>query len=256
MAADRRPSDLTGVAREKPVRPYETPQFRNQAEFTIAVTFVVAGGARPQTALRRARRIAERLANTAARAAGVVDVRAVGGVSRKGEMNGPERVCFEVANSGRATNADPTKLDRYLDPDHHLALAALAEDRAAARARIRADQQRREAVGCANPWRTRVIDRPACVCVYCQPAVHLDARDPSGRRDDDVVPARCVCGRESTDARGPCARHRGHRLVLLDGDPPELERLAAIWPHDQPPDRSGPDGPDGPAGRDLPPPVR
>ena len=255
MVADPDPSDRSEVSRETPVRPYETPEFHNSVEYTIAVTFVVAGGARWGTAYRRARRIVERLANTAARAKGVVDVKAIAGASQKGEMTAPERVCFEAANAGRATNADPTKLDRYLDPDHQLALAALAQDNAAARARIRADQQRRAAVGCTNPWQNPAAELRSCACVYCQPAVHLDDLDPHWRTDD-AVPPRCACGRQYSAPRGACAGHREHRLVLLDRDPAELERLAALWPHHPSPERPGPDGRDGREEPGLPPPGR
>ena len=254
MAADRDQPERPASSREPVVRPYETNEFRNSVEFTVAITFVVAGGARWQTAYRRARKIVERLTNTAARAKGVVDVRAVAGASHKGEIATPERVCFEVANSGRATNAEPAKLDRYLDPDHHLALAALAQDHAAARARVRADQQRREAVGCHNPWQNRVVEGRACACVYCQPAVHLDDLELHRWSGPDAVP-RCACGREATVPVRSCVGHRDHGLVLLDGDPSELERLAAIWPHHHPPpDRPGPDGREGPTDPGLPPP--
>lgn len=255
MAADRDRPDRPTWFREPVVRPYETDEFRHAAEFTVTVTFVVAGGARRETAGRRARKLVERLANVAARAKGVVDVRAVAGASRKGEIAAPERVCFEAANTGRATNADPTKLDRYLDPDRHLALAALAQDHAAARARIEADRQRREAVGCANPWQNPTVGLDGCGCVYCQPAVHLDDLDPHVRSGRGDTP-RCACGREATVPVASCVGHRDHRLVLLDGDPPELERLAAIWSHHPPPNRPGPDGRHGPAGPGLEPPGR
>ena len=104
------------MSRERPL-PHETPQFQNAAEYVVAITYTVAGGARRRTAERRAERVAERLANAAARAADVVEVSAVTGpTSSDGTMLIPRRVHFAAANSGQATYGDPHKLDRYLDP--------------------------------------------------------------------------------------------------------------------------------------------
>lgn len=100
----------------------------------------------------------------------------------------------------------------------------------------------------------QLVHRRACLRLRVLPAGRPPRRRrPAGRPEDDVDAARCVCGGESAAARGPCALHRGHRLVLLDGDPLELEWLAAIWPGYQPPDRSGLDGRGGPRGPGLPP---
>ena len=253
MAADRNQFDRPASSREPVVRPYETREFRNSVESTVAITFVVAGGACWQTAYRRARRIAERLANTAARAKGVVEVRAVAGASRKGEITASERVCFDAANSGRAGSTEPPKLDRYLDSDHERGLVALAQDRTEARARIEADRQRRDAVGCANPWQNWSELARYCGCIYCQPSVHLAERD---HPRSSVEPSRCACGRGASEQTGRCAGHRHHQLVALDGDPGELDRLAALWASHPPPEHPRGDDLDGPRDPGLPPPPR
>jgi hypothetical protein len=212
--------------REGAVSPHEAREFTNSVEYTVQLTFVVAGGARWRTAHARARRIAGRLANTAARAKGVVDVRAVAGASHDGQLLAPERVCFEAANSGHGTGADPSKLDRYLDPDHERALASLADANAAVRVRRQADFDRRCAIGCSNPAGLGPgIARPCC-CAYCRPQEHLELRTetPEEAWPDGV---RCLCGRASTAPAFGCRPHCGQQLVVLDGDPPELTRLAA-----------------------------
>jgi hypothetical protein len=238
--------------REPAVSAHETREFRNSVEYTIQLTFVVAGGARWRTAHARARRIAERLANTAARAKGVVDVRAVAGASHDGEVCLPERVRFEAANSGQGTGAEPTKLDRYLDPDHERALASLADANRAARARRQADFDRRTTIGCANPTGLGPgIARP-CHCAYCLPREHLDAWTEA--RGVSVQGRRCLCGRPGGPVSFVCRPHRRQQLVVLDGDPPELARLAAQVARSLTADGTPP-----PPGRDdpgLPPPGR
>jgi len=128
----------------EPLLPHETPAFQNAAEYVVAITFTVAGGARARTADGRAEGVAERLANAAARAAGVVKVAAVTGpASGDGTMLVPRRVHFSAANTGHANTGDPHKLDRYLDPEHERALASLKAANAAYRARQEADRARR-----------------------------------------------------------------------------------------------------------------
>jgi hypothetical protein len=252
MAADT-PRDLSREsAREWAVSPHETREFTNAVEYTIQLTFVVTGGARWRTAHARARRIAERLANTAARAKGVVDVRAVAGASHDGQLLTPERVCFDAANSGHGAGVDPSKLDRYLDPDHERALASLAEANATARVRRQADFDRRCAIGCSNPAGLGPgLARP-CRCAYCRPDEHLEVRAETHKTW--VNGGRCPCGRPSAPPASGCRPHRGQQLIVLDGDPPELTRLAAHLARSHAPDRPQP-----PSGRDergLPPPGR
>jgi hypothetical protein len=234
MAAD----PTRDPARERAVSPHETREFTNAVEYTIQLTFVVAGGARWRTAHARARRLAERLANTAARAKGVVDVRAVAGASHDGQLLAPERVCFDAANSGHGTGADPSKLDRYLDPDHERALASLAEANATAWVRRQADFDRRCAIGCSNPAGLGPgLARP-CRCAYCRPQEHLELRTETP--DPWADGGRCLCGRASTPPALGCRPHRGQQLVVLDGDPPELTRLAARIARSHASDRTQP----------------
>jgi hypothetical protein len=246
MATDppRRPSrePVREPSRERAVSPYEVREFTNSVEYTIQLTFVVAGGARWRTAHARARKVAQRLANTAARAKGVVDVRAVAGASHDGELLTSERVCFDAANSGHGTGVDPTRLDRYLDPDHERALASLAEANATARVRRQADFDRRQAIGCANPAGLGPgLARP-CRCAYCRPAEHLEV---PAAYDAWVDGGRCLCGRDSTPPAFGCRPHDGQQLVVLDGDPLELARLAARIVRSRATDRTQP-----PPGRD------
>jgi hypothetical protein len=256
MAADpsRRPSrePVRESVREPSVSPHEAREFTNSVEYTMKLTFVVAGGARWRTAHARARKVAERLASTAARAKGVVDVRAVAGASHDGEVLTAERVCFDAANSGHSTGVDPTRLDRYLDPDHERALASLADANVTARVRRQADFERRQAIGCANPAGLGAgLARP-CRCAYCRPQEHLEGLAEAHEVSTDV--GRCQCGRPSIPPAFGCRPHRGQQLVVLDGDPPELTRLAARVARSHAPDRTQP-----PPGRDdpgLPPPGR
>lgn len=232
--------------------PHETPQFRNAAEYTVTITFRVEGGARWQTADRRARKIAERLTNHAARAAQVVEVSAVGGPSQDGKPFAPERIRFSAANSGAGSYGEPTKLGRYLDPEFERALASLAEVNAAARAVTEADQQRRQAIGCLNTYQSSSSSLPAarCLCVYCAPGEHEHAlRRAEAGQPDPLRSVRCICGRAVAAAGLRCARHIGVQLVVLDGDSERLRRLAQRQRPAEPPDpRRGVDGPE------LPPP--
>lgn len=251
MAADPTRDPARESGRESAVSPHEAREFANAVEYTLRLTFVVAGGARWQTAHARARQVAERLANTAARAKGVVDVRAVAGQSHDGEVLVAERVCFAAANSGHATGGDPTELDRYLDPDHERALASLADANAAARTRRQADFERRLAIGCANPAGLGPgVARP-CGCAYCRPAEHLEVQTTSRQPGQGV--GRCLCGRSGTPTAAGCSPHRGQQLVVLDRDPPELARLAALIARSRAPDRTQPPERGGP---DLSPPGR
>lgn len=214
------------------LQPHETPAFQNAVRYAVVVTFTVADGARRRTAERRARKVAERLANAAARAAGVVEVTAVAGVATEDESGAriltPERVRFAAANSGQGTYGEPGKLDRYLDPEHERALVSLRAANEAYRTRQRADRERRAAVGCANQHRVGLPgDRCPCECVYCRPQDHLAARELAAEGAHWWAELRCVCGSRAS-AGVPCLRHRGVRVVALAGDPAALCELAAL----------------------------
>ena len=130
---------------------HEHPRFVNSATYAVVVNVTVAGGARRRTAYRRAEKIAERLADTAARAADVVAVSAVTGpVGTDGEIICPTTVAFSRANTGAGRPGDEGKLTRYLDPDHERARASLVAADARYRAEQRADRERRRVVGCPN----------------------------------------------------------------------------------------------------------
>ncbi len=133
------------------VQPYQTPEFQNSAEFTIVVTFVVAGGARPGTAAQRAARIFERIANHAARLTDVVALSATAGHSSEGQMSWPQRVRFAAANVETRVSGGLGKLSSYVHPDRQQAKVALAAANTAARARRDADQRRRASAGCTTP---------------------------------------------------------------------------------------------------------
>jgi hypothetical protein len=90
-----------------------------------------------------------------------------------------------------------------------------------------------------------------CRCAY-RPQVHLEVRAEGFEAWADG--GRCLCGRASTPPAFGCRPHRGQQLVVLDGDPPELTRLAARVPRSHATDPAQP-----PPGRDdpgLPPPGR
>ena len=231
--------------------PHEQPEFTNSAEYTLSITFRVAGGARPGTAHDRARRIAERLTDATARAAGVVEVSAVGGESHEGRPLVQERIRFPLANSGSGTAADPTQLARYLDPDHERALESLAGASAARRRGAEADQARRRAVACLNTNRLEGLQPMRCLCVYCEPAAHEQALSrPGSTGPVPIGPVRCVCGRPVAVAGMRCSRHRDIRPVAIEGDGAVLTRLVQRLQADRPPPGRRPDGPD------LPPPGR
>jgi hypothetical protein len=203
--------------------PHETPQFRNSATYTITLTYTVPGGSRVETAQRRAKRVAEQIANAASRLRTVVDVRAVAGpAGANGELLWPTPVRFSAANTGESRLDDADKLPRYLDPDYERALNSLADAHTRARVRRDADRDRRRAIGCANAFRGITTADRFCECVYCQPAAH-----------HEVVLALvneagwCLCGRVVTTAYQRCPDHRGAQLVVLDGDPIELTTLAS-----------------------------
>jgi hypothetical protein len=118
------------------------------------------------------------------------------------------------------------------------ALASLADANAAARARRQADFDRRQAIGCSNPAGLGPgLARP-CRCAYCRPQEHLELRaeTPDAWAEDG---GRCLCGRASAPPAFGCRPHRGQQLVVLDGDPPELARLAAVLARSTP-DRTQP----------------
>lgn len=225
--------------------PHETPEFYNSTEYTLTVTFRVAGGARWQTAHRRARRVAERLANAAARAAHVVEVTAVGGASSDGRALSPERVHFSNANSGHARAADPSRLDRYLDPEFDRAMQSLDEANEAARREGTTDRERRKAVSCMNTYRAAGTQRARCLCAYCEPARHERALERAAAgQPDPLVIARCVCGRPVATAGMRCDRHHDLEVVALDSDPSALKRLAMRLRVDPSPPDQRRDGPD------------
>lgn len=203
--------------------PYETPEFSNSAEFTVVITLAVAGGKRPFTVDRRARRIFERLANHAARCKDVLQVTAKGGPSCNGEISWSRPVAFTAANTS-PDSLQPDKAYRYLDPDYERALRALAAANRVAQARAQADRDRRRVVGCANASPS-LLDpgRRSCQCVYCQPEEHLlAARLPREASADGMVRARCLCGQPVPAPGQRCLAHRGAELQLLDGDPAPL----------------------------------
>ena len=211
--------------------PHETDEFRNSCEWTVAITFRVAGGARWQTAHTRAREIAARLAGDAARLANVVEVSAIGGASTDGTTDFPERICFPLANTGRGTYGDPDTLDRYRDPDYQRGLDSLATANVGARLLSDLDQQRRHAVDCRNADHTGLRPAYMCSCVYCLPAT------PSR---DGGSGGQCLCGQDTPGTR--CDRHTGVQVVVLDGDPEPLRRHAT--PRDAPGRSRGLDGPE------------
>ncbi len=77
---------------------HDSPRFRNAVEYTIAITVTLAGGGRYGTAARRADRLAERLANIAARCDDAVQVTAAAGPSHDGNATRPQQVRFAAAN--------------------------------------------------------------------------------------------------------------------------------------------------------------
>jgi hypothetical protein len=145
-------------------------------------------------------------------------------------MPWPQRVRFEAANTGRAGYADPSLLDRYLDPDHERALRSLAAADEAARTRRDADRDRRLAVSCRNA--TPGISSRYCGCVYCDTTAHTAPDEGTHWR---FAEPRCLCGTPVPAGGQRCRRHRDTHLVVLDDDPVDLQRLS---PSRQGPDRS------------------
>lgn len=206
--------------------PHETPEFQNSVEYTIQITVTVEGGARWQTAYRRAERIAERLANHATRAAHVVEVHGLAGPSRDGEPVRRDPIRFSAANAGRGTYGDPSKLDRYIDPDFERALDSLGEVNAKEGARRRADRERRLDLACRNAYRLDFGSPARCLCVYCRPADHEHALHVGSGDADFLFGHRCLCGASAPAPHATCRRHGDHQLVVLEGDPEALERVA------------------------------
>lgn len=205
---------------------YERPEFQNAVEYTVSITYCVAGGARHGTADRRASRVAERLANAAARAKDVVEVAATEGRSSQGEIVWAEPVAFGAANSGRATRSAPGKLTRYVDPEHERARLQLQEHNRVTRERREYDRARRQAVGCRARHHSVFQPRPQwCACVYCAPAEHLDAVRDDLRDGTGSGGRLCLCGAFLNSARR-CLAHCDVVLVVLDGDEPALVLLA------------------------------
>lgn len=203
---------------------HETQEFRNAVEYTVTVTFRVAGSARYDTGRRRAQRIAERIAASAVRMAGVVEATARGGQSTDGKASLTYPLRFEGANTGTAAVGDPGKLDRYLDHDRERALQNLAAVNRAYEDGRRRDRERRHALGCgeASPL-TR--GHHNCDCLYCRPQEHEHDIDALRRLGPSPYqPDRCPCGATVGSLGGRCDRHDRVQLVVLPGDPPALQR--------------------------------
>lgn len=207
------------------VAPHETAAFCHAVTYRVTITYTVAGGARRGTAERRARRVAARLADAAARAAGVVEVTARAGPARDdGGTSASRPVAFTAANIDPAPGPGRGLLLRYTDPDHERARRSLAAATAAQQQRQQADRQRREAAGCADPDRLR--GDVWCGCVYCQPGQHLHVLVEHERAGPcALIDYRCVCGQPVAAAGERCLAHRGVRIVALDGDDPALCEL-------------------------------
>ena len=126
------------------IKPHERPEFTEAATYTVAITITVEGGRALGTADRRAARVAERLANTAVRTPGVVEVTATAGPSQDGVVASPTTVHFSEANAGRRPLDGPEYLDRFVDPDHEIALRSLAHAKTAAQPPQSPDRQQRE----------------------------------------------------------------------------------------------------------------
>lgn len=208
-------------------QPHERAEFYNAVTYAVTVTVTVQGAKRHGTADGRARKVAERLANAAARIPGVVEVSATAGPTVNGEVTRPERVRFAQANSGQGTYAEPGKLDRYLDPEHERAVQSLCAENAAAEKRRQADRDRRRNTGCTNTYALGPTDWRYCACVYCQPDEHLLAAQAAEEdRPSPFCNHRCVCGTPVPAAGQRCLSHRRVEIVVLDADPDALQQLA------------------------------
>ena len=124
--------------------PHERPEFTEAATYTVAVTITVEGGRALGTADRRAMRVAERLANTAVRTPGVVEVTATAGPCQDGVVASTTPVHFSEANAGRRPLDGPEYLDRFVDPDREVALRSLAHTETAPRRPQSPDDQQQE----------------------------------------------------------------------------------------------------------------
>lgn len=215
------------MRRPRVPRPHEEPTFTNSVTYTVSITYTVRGGARHGTADRHALRIAEQLANAAARFAWVVEVSGTTGRSWRGEVSQPKRLHFAAANTGAADRAEPRKLDRYLDPDHERALRSLEDANAAYREQQAADHQRRTAVGCRNVDALWAREQ-CCTCVYCEPGHHYAAIEAE-RVDpgNPMIEHRCVCGQPVAAYGDRCLAHQGATVCALRGDDRALHQLAA-----------------------------
>lgn len=209
---------------------HERVEFRHAVEFTVSITFVVEGAVRSGTAERRAMRVAERLASSAARAAGVVEVSARAGVSHDGKVVWPRVVCFDAANSGHDT-VERGRLSRYVDPERERAYGSLAAANAAFRATRNADLARRRAAGCANRYEYQLEQR-FCECVYCAPATYVAGlTHPYPQRSPHPINApSCVCGITVGWAGARCSSHRDVQVVALEGDVPAVAQAARMDP--------------------------
>jgi hypothetical protein len=224
-------------------QPYQTPWFQHSAEFTLTLTVVIAGGARPSTASRRARQTFERVANHTTRLKDVVAVTAVGGPSHHGQVSWPQPVAFPAANTEPGT-VGSGKLLRYCSaselvtrfPTSTLTTSVpngrwpQAND--AARRRRDADRRRRRAVGCANAH--PALLQPAhrfYGCVYCEPEEHLLAlRRQEHPQAHGSALERCLCGQPAPHEGPRCTNHRDVGLEVLEGDPPALNLLEDYLP--------------------------
>ena len=206
---------------------HEDPAFTNAVTYTASVTYTVAGGARRGTADGRARKVAERLANSAARMPGVMEVSATAGWTVNGEVHWPQRVHFDQANSGHGTYGKSSKLDRYVDPEHERAVRSLAAANAAAEQRRQVDRDRRRNIACRNIYVISTTDYRYCGCVYCQPGDH-DAAAEAQRVDpgNPMIEHRCLCGQSVPAAGDRCLSHRTAVIRVLEGDSAALRRLA------------------------------
>jgi hypothetical protein len=100
-------------------------------------------------------------------------------------------------------------------------------------------------------WRTAHGRGRPGRCAYRRPQELLEGR--AAEFEAWAFGSRCRCCRASTQAAFGCRPHRGQQLVVLDGDSPELTRLAARVARSHAPDRTPPPGRDDPG---LPPPGR
>jgi hypothetical protein len=229
---------------------HKDPRFTNSVEYTVTLRLRIAGGVKERTAQRWAQQAAQRLTGAAARLRHVVEVTATYGYTDgEGEVTWPRPVYFGEANSGPTSPGDPVLLSRYVDPDHQRALASLAAVNAAHRERRSADLARRSEVGCRNALPLITAPR-VCDCVYCDTPGHAAAEgNERAHPGNPHNEPRCVCGQPVAVHADRCTRHRDATVVVLDGDHPDLTRLAAIAPpgrkqpaSEQPPP-SGPHAP-------------